>query len=111
MNNNMISQVRRRNISHDILQQYNTHPPDSMVMDEDRFAEYAEQLEKEDFEEDIMALSCSVRQLVDARFVLSKHQQKRLLLSILPYYTTILFEISLSYFSCYFNFVLTLLIL
>ena len=101
MNNNMISQVRRRNISHDILQQYHTHPPDSMVMDEDRFAEYAEQLEKEDFEEDIMALSCSVRQLVDARFVLSKHQQKRLLLPILPYYTTIL--VKEGYLKCLFH--------
>ena len=38
-----------------------------MCMDDQSFAEYAEELEKEDFEEDILALSCSVRQLVDAR--------------------------------------------
>ena len=36
-------------------------------MDEEKFTKYAEDLEKEDFEEDILALSCSVRQLVDAR--------------------------------------------
>ena len=42
-----------------------------MSMDEDRFAEYAEELEREDFEEDILALSCSVRQLVDARYRIS----------------------------------------
>ena len=41
-----------------------------MSMDEDRFAEYAEELEREDFEEDILALSCSVRQLVDARYIM-----------------------------------------
>ena len=64
----MISQGRRRNFSPEILHQYSyKDPPDSMSMDEDRFAEYAEELEKEDFEEDILALSCSVRQLVDAR--------------------------------------------
>ena len=34
------------------------------------FAEYAKQLEEEDFEEDILALSCSVKQLVDARLML-----------------------------------------
>ena len=38
-----------------------------MYMDEEKFTKYAEDLEKEDFEEDILALSCSVRQLVDAR--------------------------------------------
>ena len=41
-----------------------------MCVDEQKFSKYAEELEKEDFEEDILALSCSVRQLVDARFVL-----------------------------------------
>ena len=36
-------------------------------MDDQTFASYAEDLEKEDFEEDLLSLSCSVRQLVDAR--------------------------------------------
>ena len=38
-----------------------------MRMDDQTFAEYAEELEREDFEEDLLSLSCSVRQLVDAR--------------------------------------------
>ena len=38
-----------------------------MRMDDQTFAEFAEELEKEDFEADILSLSCSVRQLVDAR--------------------------------------------
>ena len=36
-------------------------------MDENMFAQYAENLEKEDFEDDIRCLSSSIRQLVDAR--------------------------------------------
>ena len=38
-----------------------------MSMDENVFAQYAENLEKEDFEDDIRCLSSSIRQLVDAR--------------------------------------------
>ena len=38
-----------------------------MSMDENVFALYAENLEKEDFEDDIRCLSSSIRQLVDAR--------------------------------------------
>ena len=41
--------------------------PNQMRMDDQTFAEYAEELEREDFEEDLLSLSCSVRQLVDAR--------------------------------------------
>ena len=41
--------------------------PDQMSMDETMFAQYAEQLEKDDFEDDIQCLSSSVRQLVHAR--------------------------------------------
>ena len=36
-------------------------------MDETMFAQYVEQLEKDDFEDDILCLSSSVRQLVHAR--------------------------------------------
>jgi len=42
-------------------------PADQMSMDETMFARYAEQLEREDFEDDILCLSSSVRQLVHAR--------------------------------------------
>ena len=38
-----------------------------MRMDDQTFAEFADELEKEDFEADLLSLSCSVRQLVDAR--------------------------------------------
>jgi len=41
--------------------------PDCMAMDEKMFANYAEQLEKEDFEDEVRGLSSSIRQLVDAR--------------------------------------------
>jgi len=41
--------------------------PDQMSMDDNVFALYAENLEKEDFEDDIRCLSGSIRQLVDAR--------------------------------------------
>ena len=41
--------------------------PDEMSMDETMFARYAEQLEKDDFEDDMVCLSSSVRQLVHAR--------------------------------------------
>ena len=41
--------------------------PDSMTMDDAMFAKYAEQLERDDFEDDIRNLSCSIRQLVEAR--------------------------------------------
>jgi len=40
---------------------------DQMSMDDTMFARYAEQLEREDFEDDILCLSSSVRQLVHAR--------------------------------------------
>ena len=36
-------------------------------MDDAMFAKYAEQLERDDFEDDIRNLSCSIRQLVEAR--------------------------------------------
>jgi hypothetical protein len=42
-------------------------PADQMSMDESMFARYAEQLEREDWEDDILCLSSSVRQLVHAR--------------------------------------------
>ena len=42
-------------------------PPNQMRMDDQTFAEFADELEKEDFEADLLSLSCSVRQLVDAR--------------------------------------------
>jgi len=41
--------------------------PNEMSMDETMFARYAEQLEKDDFEDDMVCLSSSVRQLVHAR--------------------------------------------
>merc|ERR1719350_1990989 len=41
--------------------------PDTMSMDESMFAQYAEQVEKDDFEDDILSLSSSIRQLVHAR--------------------------------------------
>merc|ERR1719350_2073470 len=41
--------------------------PDTMSMDETMFAQYAEQVEKDEFEDDILSLSSSVRQLVHAR--------------------------------------------
>jgi hypothetical protein len=40
---------------------------DHMSMDESMFARYAEQLEKDDFEDEMRGLSCSVMQLVQAR--------------------------------------------
>jgi len=64
----MISLKEEKLVTNDVLQAKIHHEnADSMVMDESMFADYAKQLEEEDFEEDILALSCSVRQLVDAR--------------------------------------------
>ena len=40
---------------------------DNMSMDDTAFAKYAEQLEKEDFEADVLRVCCSIRQLVEAR--------------------------------------------
>lgn len=59
-----VPQVRnKRRINEHQLQDW----PDQMSMDENVFALYAENLEKEDFEDDIRCLSSSIRQLVDAR--------------------------------------------
>ena len=40
---------------------------DNMRMDELAFAKYAQQLERDDFESDILRICCSIRQVVDAR--------------------------------------------
>ena len=40
---------------------------DNMRMDEMAFAKYAQQLERDDFESDILRICCSIRQVVDAR--------------------------------------------
>ena len=40
---------------------------DNMRMDELAFAKYAQQLERDDFEADILRICCSIRQVVDAR--------------------------------------------
>ena len=39
----------------------------NMSMDDTAFAQYAEQLEREDFESDMLKLCCSIRQLCEAR--------------------------------------------